>query len=339
MIVLSFDPGPHAARAEGAPAAGRPAADPPGRDPPVPSIDLTGKVAVVTGSGRGLGLAYAHALAAHGAAVVVNDVDEAVAGQAAKSVTEAGGQAVAEAVAVGTSEAADRLVARAVTEFGRLDILVTNAGILRDKVLWKMTDDDFDAVMTTHLRGTFTCARAAAVRMREQGEGGTMILVGSPAGQRGNFGQTNYAAAKAGIAAMARTWSMELARAHITVNAIVPVAATAMTETIPAFAPYIAAMKNGEPLPDFLRKGEGFGTPEDCAALVPFLASEAARGVTGQAIGIGGDKVALWSHPQEITAAYADGGWSPDTLADVWPTSFGAAPQTVGIPAPKFPEA
>ncbi|MGW2711699.1 SDR family oxidoreductase [Streptomyces sp. NPDC001356] len=221
----------------------------------------------------------------------------------------------------------------------RLDILVTNAGILRDKVLWKMTDDDFDAVVTTHLRGTFTCARAAAVRMREQGEGGTMILVGSPAGQRGNFGQTNYAAAKAGIAAMARTWSMELARAHITVNAIVPVAATAMTETIPAFAPYIAAMKNGEPLPDFLRKGEGFGTPEDCAALVPFLASEAARGVTGQAIGIGGDKVALWSHPQEITAAYADGGWSPDTLADVWPNSFGAAPQTVGIPAPKFPEA
>ncbi|WP_369274644.1 SDR family NAD(P)-dependent oxidoreductase [Streptomyces sp. R11] len=305
----------------------------------MPSIDLTGKAAVVTGSGRGLGLAYAHALAAHGASVVVNDVDEAVAEAAVKSITEAGGTAVAEVVPVGTTEAADRLVGRAVEEFGRLDVLVTNAGILRDKVLWKMTDDDFDAVLTTHLKGTFTCARAAAVRMREQGEGGTLILVGSPAGQRGNFGQTNYAAAKAGIAAMARTWSMELGRAHITVNAIVPVAATAMTETIPAFAPYVEAMKSGEPLPDFLRKGEGFGTPEDCAALVPFLASEAARGITGQAIGIGGDKVALWSHPQEIAAAFADGGWTPDTLADVWSSSVGAELQSVGIPAPEFPEA
>lgn len=148
----------------------------------MPSIDLTGKVAVVTGSGRGLGLAYAHALAAHGARVVVNDVDEAVAEQAVKSITGAGGTAVAEVVPVGTTEAAERLVGRAVEEFGRLDVLVTNAGILRDKVLWKMTDDDFDAVITTHLKGTFTCARAAAVRMREQGEGGTLILVGSRPG-------------------------------------------------------------------------------------------------------------------------------------------------------------
>ncbi|WP_323179577.1 SDR family oxidoreductase [Streptomyces sp. NBC_01016] len=302
------------------------------------SIDLTGKAAVVTGGGRGLGLSYAHALAAHGASVVVNDVDEAVAEAAVKSIREAGGTAVAEVVPVGTAEAADRLVARAVSEFGRLDVLVTNAGILRDKVLWKMTDDDFDAVFTTHLKGTFTCARAAAVRMREQGEGGTLVLVGSPAGQRGNFGQTNYAAAKAGIVAMARTWSMELSRANITVNAIVPVAATAMTETIPAFAPYVEALRGGEPLPSFLRKGEGFGTPEDCAALVPFLASEAARSVTGQAIGIGGDRLTLWSHPQEIKSAYADGGWTPDTIADAWPTSVGAELQTVGIPAPKLPE-
>ncbi|WP_344523743.1 SDR family NAD(P)-dependent oxidoreductase, partial [Streptomyces rectiviolaceus] len=226
-----------------------------------------------------------------------------------------------------------------VEEFGRLDAMVTNAGILRDRVLWKMTDEDFDAVVTTHLRGTFTCARAAAVRMREQGEGGSLILVGSPAGQRGNFGQTNYAAAKAGIAAMVRTWSMELARAGITVNAIVPVAATAMTETIPAFAPYIEAMKEGQPLPDFLRKGEGFGTADDCAALVPFLASEFARDVTGQCVGIGGDRLALWSHPQEASVAYADGGWTPETIAAAWHTSVGSAPETVGIPAPKIPGA
>jgi NAD(P)-dependent dehydrogenase (short-subunit alcohol dehydrogenase family) len=302
------------------------------------AIDLTGKAAVVTGSGRGLGLAYATALARAGAAVVVNDIDEAVAEQAAKTITEAGGRAVAEAVAVGTTEAAERLVARAVEAFGRLDILVTNAGILRDRVLWKMTDEDFDAVIGVHLKGTFTLARAAAVQLREQGEGGSLILVGSPAGQRGNFGQTNYAAAKAGIAAFVRTWSMELGRAGITVNAIVPVAATAMTETIPAFAPYIEAMHRGEPLPDFLRKGEGFGTPEDCAALIPFLASQAARDVTGQCIGIGGDKLALWSHPQEVSLAYADGGWTPETIAATWHTSVGSEPQSVGIPAPKIPE-
>lgn len=301
------------------------------------AVDLRGKVAVVTGSGRGLGLAYARALARRGAAVVVNDVDEEAAEQAVKAITEAGGRAVAEVAAVGGGEAAERLVNRAVEEFGRLDAMVTNAGILRDRVLWKMTDDDFDAVVTTHLRGTFTCARAAAVRMREQGEGGSLILVGSPAGQRGNFGQTNYAAAKAGIAAMARTWSMELARAGITVNAIVPVAATAMTETIPAFAPHIEAMKEGRPLPDFLRKGEGFGTADDCAALVPFLASAAARDVTGQCVGIGGDKLTLWSHPRETSVAYADGGWTPQTIAAAWHTSVGSAPETVGIPAPKTP--
>ncbi|MGW6755632.1 SDR family NAD(P)-dependent oxidoreductase [Streptomyces sp. NPDC055006] len=300
-------------------------------------LDLTGKVAVVTGSGRGLGLAYATALAAAGACVVVNDLDAEVAEQAAKSIVEAGGRAVAEAVAVGTAEAADRLVARAVDSFGRLDVMVTNAGILRDRVLWKMTDDDFDAVVSTHLRATFTCARAAVVRMREQGEGGSLVLVSSPAGQRGNFGQTNYAAAKAGIAAMTRTWSMELSRSGITVNAVVPVAATSMTETIPTFAPYIEQWKQGSPLPDFLRKGEGFGTPEDCAALVPFLASDAARDVTGQCIGIGGDKLTLWSHPQEIAVAYADGGWSPQTIADSWHGSVGREPQSVGIPAPQLP--
>lgn len=305
--------------------------------PETPTVDLGGKVAVVTGSGRGLGLAYASALARAGAFVVVNDIDEAAAERAVKSITEAGGRAVAECVAVGTGEAADCLVGRAVEEFGRLDVMVTNAGILRDRVLWKMSDDDFDAVVTTHLRGTFTCARAAAVRMREQGGGGRLILVGSPAGQRGNFGQTNYAAAKAGIAAMARTWSMELARAGITVNAVVPVAATAMTETIPAFAPYVEAMREGGPLPDFLRKGEGFGTAEDCAALVPFLASDAAGDVTGQCVGIGGDRLTLWSHPREASVAYADGGWTPEAIAAVWHTSVGSAPETVGVPAPKSP--
>jgi 3-oxoacyl-[acyl-carrier protein] reductase len=301
-------------------------------------VDLSGKVAIVTGSGRGLGLAYAQELARAGAAVVVNDVDEEVATAAVESITAAGGTAVAEVVAVGTSEAAQALVDRAVSEFGRLDVLVNNAGILRDTTLWKMTDEQFDAVLTTHLRGTFTCTRAAAIRMREQGEGGRIICIGSPTGQVGNFGQTNYAAAKAGIVGMVRTWAMELARAEITVNAVVPVAATAMTETVPFVQPYIEALKKGEPLPAFARQEMGFGTPQDAAGLVAFLASDAAAGITGQAVGIGGDRLALWSHPAEVVVEFADGtGWSPDAIAEVWPEKFGPSQQTVGQQLPTEP--
>src|SRR3984885_5535703 len=241
---------------------------------------LDGRVAIVTGSGRGLGLAYAQRLAADGAAVVVNDVDPGTADAAVKSITSAGGSAVAEVGAVGSTQAAEALVGRAVTSFGRLDILVTNAGFLRDTVLWKMTDEDFDSVVNVHLRGTFTCVRAAAVRMREQGDGGRIVCVGSPTGQLGNFGQTNYAAAKAGIVGMVRTWALELARANITVNAIVPVAATAMTETIPALRGYAEALARGEALPPFARQELGFGSPDDVAGLVSFLASHDAAGVT-----------------------------------------------------------
>ncbi|MGY1815078.1 SDR family NAD(P)-dependent oxidoreductase [Blastococcus sp. SYSU D00820] len=302
-------------------------------------MDLSGKVAIVTGSGRGLGLAYAQELARGGAAVVVNDVDPAVAEAAVASITEAGGTAVAEVVAVGTSEAAQALVDRAVAEFGRLDVLVNNAGILRDTTLWKMTDEQFDAVISTHLRGTFTCTRAAAIRMREQGDGGRIICVGSPTGQVGNFGQTNYAAAKAGIVGMVRTWAMELARAGITVNAIVPVAATAMTETVPSLKPYVDALQAGEPLPAFARQELGFGSPQDAAGLVGFLASDASAGISGQAIGIGGDRLALWSHPSEVVVEFADGtGWSADAIAGVWEEKFAGSLQTVGQQLPEPPK-
>ncbi|MFF5701109.1 SDR family oxidoreductase [Streptomyces sp. NPDC012794] len=302
-------------------------------------MDLHGKVAVVTGSGRGLGLGYARALAAAGAAVIVNDVDQDTVDAALAAIRSEGGTAAGVVAAVGDSAAAQELVDAAVREFGRLDVLVTNAGILRDRVLWKMTDDDFDDVVRVHLRGTFTCARAAAVRMREQGSGGSLVLISSPAGQRGNFGQTNYAAAKAGIVAMARTWAMELGRAGITVNAVVPVAATEMTRTIPAFAPVIEeSERTGSPLPDWLRKGEGLGTVEDVTGLVTFLASDAAKDVTGQAIGIGGDRLALWAHPKEKATAFADGGWSAEAIAAQWPGGVGAEPETYGIPAPQAPE-
>lgn len=296
-------------------------------------MDLTGKVAVVTGAGRGLGRAYATALAAGGASVVVNDVDPDLAKEAVGAITGDGGAAVVHVGAAGDSGTADEVVATAVSEFGRLDAMITNAGILRDRVLWKMSDDDFDGVVRVHLRGTFTCARAAAVQFREQGEGGRIILAGSPAGQYGNFGQGNYAACKAGITAMARTWAMELARNRVTVNCIVPTAATEMTKTIPAFAPHIEALEErGEPFPDWLRKGEAFGVPEDVAGLVVFLVSDAAAEVTGQTIGLGGDRLALWSYPTEVSAAYQDGGWSADEIAAVYPSSLGRAPQPYGVP-------
>ncbi|BEL02041.1 SDR family oxidoreductase [Actinoplanes sichuanensis] len=292
-------------------------------------MDLTGRVAIVTGSGRGLGLAYAEALAAAGASVVVNDVDQAAVDAA---VARIGGDTVGVTAAVGDTASAEKLVNAAVEAFGRLDVLITNAGILRDRVLWKMTDDDFDAVVNVHLRGTFTCARAAAIRMREQGTGGRIILIGSPAGQRGNFGQTNYAAAKAGIAAMARTWALELARNEITVNAVIPIAATEMTKTIPAFGPVIEeAERTGTPYPAWLRHDEGLGTVADVTGLITFLASDASKGITGQAIGIGGDKLALWSHPAEKSVAYAEGGWSADAIEASW----GFEQETYGIPAPK----
>jgi NAD(P)-dependent dehydrogenase (short-subunit alcohol dehydrogenase family) len=301
-------------------------------------MDITGKVAVVTGAGQGLGRAYATALADAGAAVVVNDVNDETAASVVDAITAAGGRAVAEVVPVGTSEAAQRLVGRAVDSFGRLDVMVTNAGVLRDRVLWNMSDDDFDTVIQVHLRGTFTCVREAGRHFRAQGEGGRVILAGSPAGQRGNFGQTNYAAAKAGIVAMARTWAMELGRANVTVNAVIPNAATAMTETIPFLAPYVERMEQGLPVPSVVRRAASFGTAEDVAGLIVYLASDASAGVTGQAIGIGGDRLSLWSHPTEIRSAFRDGGWSADVIAEAFESTVAEVPETFGIPAPKLPE-
>ena len=216
---------------------------------------------------RSLGLAYAQELARHGASVVVNDVDEAIAADAVASIEAAGGTAVAVVAPVGSTETAKKLVSTAVETFGRLDILVTNAGVLRDTVLWKMSDEDFDTVINVHLRGTFTCVREAATYMRENSIAGRIICIGSPTGQRGNFGQTNYAAAKAGIVGMVRTWALELKKAGITANTVIPVAATAMTATVPYFAAAVEADANGEAMPAFFRHDLGFGTAADVAEI------------------------------------------------------------------------
>jgi NAD(P)-dependent dehydrogenase (short-subunit alcohol dehydrogenase family) len=295
--------------------------------------DLKGKVVIVTGAGQGLGRAYAVALAQAGASVVVNDLDLSAAEETAAL---AGSGAIAVDGDVGDRGVADTLVARAVDSFGRLDAMITNAGVLRDAVLWKMTDEDFDLVLRTHLRGTFLCARAAAVRMRAQGQGGRIIVVGSPAGQYGNFGQTSYAAAKAGIVAFARTWALELARAEITVNAIIPTAWTAMTASIPAYEPLVPRVAAGEPLPAAVRREHAIGLPEDCAGLVVFLASSASAGITGQAIGIGGDRLCLYSHPAELVTDLRDGGWDADAIAAIWQARFAPELQPYGIRLPRL---
>lgn len=301
-------------------------------------MSLDGKVAIVTGSGRGLGLAYARQLARQGASVVVNDVDAEAAAEAVATIEAAGGRAVALAAPVGPTETAQALVATAVDSFGRLDIVVTNAGVLRDTVLWKMTDDDFDTVINVHLRGTFTTVREAVRHMRQAGEGGRIICIGSPTGQRGNFGQTNYAAAKAGIVGMIRTWALELRRAGITANAVVPVAATAMTATVPYFAAAVQAEAQGEPIPDFFRHDLGFGTSDDVAGLVAFLGSDAAAAVTGQVIGVGGDRIQIWTHPEAVHSAYREGGWTYETLVADWPKEFADTLQSVGESFPELPE-
>jgi NAD(P)-dependent dehydrogenase (short-subunit alcohol dehydrogenase family) len=297
------------------------------------AVDLSGKAAVVTGAGQGLGRAYAVALGQAGASVVVNDLEARAAEETAALV---GPRAIVVAGDVADRTIADALVAKAIEKFGRLDAMVTNAGVLRDAVLWKMTDEDFDLVVRTHLRGTFLCARAAAVRMREQGQGGRLILIGSPAGQYGNFGQTNYGAAKAGVVGFVRTWALELARASITVNAVIPTAWTAMTATIPIYKPLAARVAAGEPLPPAVRREHAIGMPEDCAGLVVFLASESAAGITGQAIGVGGDRLCLYAHPAEIVTELRDGGWDAEAIAAIWEARFAAQLQPTGIKLPKL---
>ncbi|MFJ8111687.1 SDR family NAD(P)-dependent oxidoreductase [Streptomyces sp. NPDC096132] len=276
---------------------------------------LEGKVAVVTGAGRGLGRAYAVALAAAGASVVVNDLDAEALDETVEIIEAAGGTVTGLVAAVGSAEVADKLVRTAVGVYGRLDVMVPNAGVLRDRTLTKLSDEDFDLVLETHLRGTFTCARAAVARFREQGTGGRLILIGSPAGQYASFGQTPYSAAKAGIVGMVRTLAAECGRMGVTVNAVIPTALTRMVATIPGLGELVTAVDAGEPVPPVARRA-GLGSPDDVAGLVVFLASDLAADITGQAIGAGGDRLSVWCHPTEVVVASKEGGWSAQDIAE-----------------------
>ena len=201
---------------------------------------LDGKVAAITGAGGGIGRAHALLFAREGARVVVNDVGGARDGtggddraaQVVAEITGAGGQAIASRDDVADGEGARRIVQTAIDTYGKLDILINNAGILRDKTLRKMDEAMWDAVVRVHLRGTFLCVQAAAQHMCDRNEGGRIINTTSVSGLMGNFGQANYSAAKAGIYGLTRTAAIELKKYSVTVNALAPVAFTRMTEDL-----------------------------------------------------------------------------------------------------------
>ncbi|MCA1830484.1 MAG: SDR family NAD(P)-dependent oxidoreductase, partial [Actinobacteria bacterium] len=239
---------------------------------------LDGRVAVVTGSGRGIGRSIALELARNGAKVVINDAgvdvdgrggSEDPAAQVVKEIEEFGGEAAADYGDVSKFDSAQGIIQTAVDRFGSIDILVNNAGILRDKSLLKMEEAEFDAVIGVHLKGTFNCARHAAPIMKEKGYG-RIVNITSSAGLRGNFGQTNYSAAKAGIAGMTLTWAIELGKYGITVNAMAPSAVTRMTTGL---------------IPGADQKIPPTMDPALNAPLIAFLASEKAAHVNGQVFG------------------------------------------------------
>jgi NAD(P)-dependent dehydrogenase (short-subunit alcohol dehydrogenase family) len=285
---------------------------------------LEGRVAVVTGAGRGIGREIARCLAREGARVVVNDVGVALDGsgtgddpatETCKLIEADGGTAVPNRDSVADFEAARRIVETAISEFGRIDVLVNNAGIVRDRTLLKMSEEEFDAVVAVHAKGTFNCTRHAAPHMREAGYG-RIINITSSAGLRGNFGQTNYAAAKAAIMGMTFVWALELGRYGITVNAVAPSGLTRMTEGL--FA-------GTEPPPE--------EDPALNAPLVAFLASEQASFVNGQVLGRTGYAYTIFQTPRQVAAMWRDGGWTPDAVARHFHEVLGQHLQPVGMPA------
>jgi NAD(P)-dependent dehydrogenase (short-subunit alcohol dehydrogenase family) len=284
---------------------------------------MDGRVVIVTGAGGGIGRAHALAFAREGARVLVNDLGGArdgsggsetggsAASPAAKvvaEVTAAGGTAVANTDSVSTAEGAAGIVAAAVKAFGRVDVLVNNAGILRDKTMLKMEEADFDQVIAVHLKGTFLCTQAfarqivAQDRQSEERAGGRVVNTTSVSGMLGNFGQANYAAAKAGIYGLTRTLAIELQKHRITVNALAPIAKTRMTEDLPMF------------------QGMESMTPEHVAPAAVFLGSDLCGDRTGYVLAVAGSRLYAFK-VVESPGKFKDEGagvWTPDEIADHW---------------------
>jgi len=272
---------------------------------------LEGRVAIITGAGGGIGREHALYFAREGARVVVNDLGSdrhgggkgaEMADQTVADIKAAGGDAVANYDSVAMREGADGLIWTALNKYGRVDVLVNNAGILRDKTLLNMSEQDFNLVLEVHLKGTFLCTQAVARAFKVQGKGGRIVNTTSLSGLLGNFGQGNYAAAKGGIYSLTRTAAMEFQRMGVTVNALAPVALTRMTEDLQMF------------------KGlteEQIG-PQYIAPVAAFLASDLAADITGTIVGVQGPKIFVYKMIENEGATREGGPWTPAEIKERW---------------------
>jgi NAD(P)-dependent dehydrogenase (short-subunit alcohol dehydrogenase family) len=282
---------------------------------------LEGRAAVVTGAGRGIGREIALMMAAAGARVVVNDLgggadgsgcDASPADAVVREIRAAGGEAVPSYESVATMAGGQRIVETAVDHFGRVDIVVNNAGIVRDRMIYNMTEEEWDAVIAVHLKGAFALTRAAAPRFREQ-RWGRYVNMTSTSGLVGNVGQANYAAAKLGIVGLTRVTALDMARYHVTANCIAPFAWTRLVGTIPADTPEQKAR---------LAKLEKLA-PRDVAPLAVFLGSDEAADVTGQVFGVRGKEIFVFSQPRPVRSIHHGDGWTPERLVETFRGSLG----------------
>ncbi|WP_417721123.1 SDR family NAD(P)-dependent oxidoreductase [Salipiger sp.] len=275
---------------------------------------LDGKVALVTGAGGGIGKAIVVAMARAGASVVINDIGVSLSGEGGSAspaeevkaeIEGFGGKAVISTDSVSDWDAARRMVALAGDRFGRLDIVVNNAGILRDAMFHKMTPEQWLAVVGVHLNGSFFVSRAAAELFREQ-ESGSFVHMVSTSGLIGNLGQANYSAAKMALVGLSKSIALDMARYNVRSNCIAPFAWGRMTGNIPAETPdQIARVEN-------LKKM----TPEKNAPLAVFLGSDAAKDVTGQIFSVRMNEIFLLSQSRPVRSVHTGGDWTPETIRD-----------------------
>lgn len=296
---------------------------------------LQGKVAIVTGSGRGIGKAIALLMAQEGAKVVINDLgggsdgtgnDLKVADEVVDEIVAMGGEAVANYDSVAELSNAEKMVQTAIERFGRLDIVVNNAGILRDRMVFKMSEDEWDSVINVHLKGSFNMVRASAPYFKEQNHG-RYINFTSTSGLIGNIGQANYAAAKLGIVGLTKSTALEMKRYHVTANAVAPFAWSRLIGTIPTETE--DQQKRVSKIKQMV--------PEHIAPLVAYLASDLAADVSGQIFGVRGKEIVLFSQPRPVRSASHSEGWTVERIGETAMESFKSSFTRLEVTSDVFP--